>query len=365
MAAFIVGSTKFESGHPGSALYQTTALAKEVLTDVMRFRRTSGPHTDCFASPCQSCLAPHLSKIASAIAQREPITFVLPAFPGKSPNPAKVLGPLPDMAERRALEFLQHLCDRIKRLYSPGAQIILCSDGRVFSDVVGMRDEDVTAYQDELSIMIAELGLTSISTFNLEELYGELSFDQMRSHLMESHGEPLEVLKASVSRGGKGQEFLPNYTEDDKEAHRLYCGITRFLFEDALFPGQTKSRTTLQKESRVRAYEVIQRSKAWGDLVEVRFPDAVRLSIHPQSCGAKKLGIRLLGFTHRPENWQTPWHGVAVDVGGQFMLLKRAQAETLGAHLIHQGGRPSHYVLPSGSEGESALLSLQGSEYGV
>ena len=65
------------------------------------------------------------------------------------------------MAERRALEFLQQLCDQIKQYYSPGAQIILCADGRVFSDVVGMRDEDVTAYQNELSKMIAELGLVS------------------------------------------------------------------------------------------------------------------------------------------------------------------------------------------------------------
>jgi len=361
MATLTEGSTRLELEYIGSSiskydhsssLSQTTAIAKKVLTDVMRFRRISGPQTACFASPCQDCLTPHLPKIVSAVAQGKPITFVLPAFPGKSPNPDKVLGPLPDMAERRALEFLQHLCDRIKQHYSPGGRIILCSDGRVFSDVVGMRDEDVTAYQEELSKMIAELNLTAISTFNLEELYGRLSFDQMRSQLMERHGEHLEVLKAAVSRGGKDHEFSPNYTEDDKEAHRLYCGITRFLFEDAMVPGQKKSRTALQKESRVRAYEVIQRSKAWGELIEVRFPDAVRLSIHPQSCGAKKLGIRLI----EPDNWQTPWHGVAVDVGGRFMLLKRAQAETLGARLVHQGGRPSHYVLPD----ETALLKLQG-----
>lgn len=334
-------------------LSQITAIAKNILTDVMRFRRISDSRTACMISPCQKCLEPHLSKIVSAIAQGQPITFVLPAFPGKSPNPAKVLGPLPDMAERRALEFLQYLCDRIRRCYSPGARIILCSDGRVFSDVVGMRDEDVTAYQEELSKMIEEMGLTSISTFNLEELYEGLSFDQMRDQLMEQYGEPLEALKASVSRGGKADDC----SVDDKEANRLYCGITRFLVEDATFTGQIKSRTAIQKECRGRAYEVIQRSKAWGDLVEVQFPNAVRLSIHPQSCGAKKLGIRLI----EPDNWQTPWHGVAVDVGGRFMLLKRSQAETLGAHLIHLQGRPSHYVLPD----EKAFSQLQGAGYGV
>lgn len=362
MAAFTEGSTRFELEYPDSVVFgldhsttlsQAEAIFRDIFAEVMRFRRVSDPQTTCRTSPCQSCLAPHHSKMVAAIAQQSPITFILPAFPGKSPNPAKVLGPLPDMAERRALEFLQYLCDRIKQYYSPGARIILCSDGRVFSDVVGMRDEDVTAYQEELSKMIVELGLASISTFNLEKLYDGLSFDQMRSHLMEQYGEPLDVLKASVSRGGKDDDC----SVDDKEAHRLYCGITRFLFEDAMFPGQKQSRTAVQKECRVRAYEVIQRSKAWSELIEIRFPDAVRLSIHPQSCGAKKLGIRLI----EPDNWQTPWHGVAVDVGGRFMLLKRAQAETLGARLIHQEGRPSHYVLID----ETALSQLQGAEYGT
>jgi pyoverdine/dityrosine biosynthesis protein Dit1 len=283
------------------------------------------------------CLAPHLQKAQRAIHRGDPIPFILPAFPGKSPNPAKVLGPFPDMAERRALEFLQTVCDRIGTRYAPGARIIVCSDGRVFSDVVGMRDSDVTAYQQELSQMIAEMGLSSISTFHLEERYAGLSFDQMRAELMREHGTPLEELRGAVRRGARGDPC----STDDIEAHRLYCGMTRFLLEDAAVPGQRRSRTSLQKECRVRAYEVMQRSKAWSDLIEERFPDAIRLSIHPQSCGSKKLGIRLM----EPDAWQTPWHGVAVDLGGKFILLKRSQADALGAQLIYREGRPSHFAL--------------------
>lgn len=331
------------------------AIAKDILADIMRFRRISGPKASCLTLPCKKCLAPHFSKVVSVVALGLPVTFVLPAFPGKSPNSAKVLGTLPDMAERCALEFLQHLCDRVKRYYSPGAQVILCSDGRVFSDVIGMRDEDVTAYQNELSKIIVESGFTSISTFNLDDLYVGQSFDQMRAQLMEEYGEPLEVLKASVRRGGKNDDCSPDFSEDDKEAHRVYCGITRFLLEDALFPGQKKSRAALQKECRTRSYQVIQRSKAWGELVEIRFPNAVRLSIHPQSCGSKKLGIRLI----EADSWLTPWHGVAIDVGGRFMLIKRSEAEKLGARLIHQEGRPSHYVLPSGSNVETELFNCK------
>ncbi len=328
-------------------------VAQQVLMHIMKFRRISGPQTACAVSPCKSCLEPHLQKIISAIEKGVPITLVLPAFPGKSPNPAKVLGSLPDMAEKRALAFLQSLCDQVSQYYSPGARIVLCSDGRVFSDVVGMHEQDVTAYQRELARIIFESGFTSLSTIDLDDLYEGFGFDQMRAQLMEQFGEPLAVLKSSISRGGKESEC----SADDKEANRLYCGITRFLVEDALFPGQVKSRAAIQKECRTRAYEVIQRSKAWSEWVEARFPDAVRLSIHPQTCGAKKLGIRLI----EPDHWLTPWHGVAVELNGRFILLKRSQAEERGAQLIHAHGRPSHYVLNEADE----CSKVQGVEYGA
>ncbi len=350
----IENSTLFENwaAEKPSKTLKFETIAKDILTDIFQFRRMTSPDSECSNSSCSKCLSPHLSKIVTAIQLGKPIEFVLPAFPGKSPNLAKVLGILPDMAEKRALEFLQHLCDRIKRIYSPGARIILCSDGRVFSDVVGMRDEDVTAYQREISKIIADSKMSELSTFDLDDLYIGMSFDQMRAQLMQEFGEPIEILKAAISRGGKN----PECSVDDLEANRLYCGITRFLVEDSTFPGQIKSRTSIQKECRTRAYDVIQRSKAWGDWVEARFPNAVRLSIHPQTCGSKKLGIRLI----EPDQWLTPWHGVAVEVNGRFMLLKRSQAEHLGAKLIHAEGRPSHFLLND----EKELFKLQRAEYG-
>ncbi len=310
-------------------------LATEVLRDVMKFRRIVTPDSSCDIATCRLCHAPHLNKVVSAIMQREPIAFVLPAFPGKSPNQAKVLGTLPDMAEQRALAFLNGLCDRIKKIYSPGARIILCSDGRVFSDVIGMNESDVTAYQNELDRMIREHRLTNLSTFNLDELCGERDFVQMRIDLMEKYGDSLESQRARISRGGKDSE-----NPEDQESHRMYCGITRFLFEDSLHPGQTKSRTAIQKDSRARAYEVIRRSNAWSELIAERFPNAVRMSIHPQTCGSAKLGIQLLGT----ESWMTPWHGVAVDIDDEFVLMKRWEVEKLDAELIcDKEGRPSHY----------------------
>ena len=313
-------------------------LAENILKHVLQFRRSHSLRSACDQT-CTTCQSPHFSKILTALRAKKAITFVLPAFPGKSPNLTKVLGPLPDMAERIALQFLQRICDQLKEIYSPGAQVVLCSDGRIFSDVVGMQEIDVTNYQNELEKMIRELGLKNLSTFNLDVLGTGCDFHQMRNELMDNFGSTPALLRERILRGSKGLGPL-----EDQEIHRMYCGIVRFLAEDAMFPGQTKSRTAIQNESKAKAYDVILRSNAWSELIAERFPEAIRLSIHPQTCGSKKLGIRLVGI----ESWMTPWHGTAVKTDHGYVLLKRAEAERLGAQLVFsENGRPSHFELTS------------------
>lgn len=36
--------------------------------------------------------------------------------------------------------------DQIREIYAPGAKVTICSDGRVFSDLVAVTDENVTLY---------------------------------------------------------------------------------------------------------------------------------------------------------------------------------------------------------------------------
>jgi pyoverdine/dityrosine biosynthesis protein Dit1 len=231
------------------------------------------------------------------------------------------------MAERLSLQFLYAICDRVRQIYQAGAKIIVCSDGRVFSDLVQIADSNVSRYQAELRAMIDSIGPSSLSLFNLDDEYPGFTHTAMRHMLMGFYGEELELFKQQVHAGG--------------EQLRLYRGITRFLVEDADTPDYQGSRAALQRECRERAYGVIQRSKAWGKLLAQRFPDAVRLSIHPQACGSAKLGIHLVETS---DNWLTPWHGTAVDVGGRFMLMKQYEAEAMGADLVYVDGRPSHYM---------------------
>ena len=73
---------------------------------------------------------------------RSCIELVLPAFPFKSPNSQdKVLGTLPDKAEEVSLALLQGMCDAIKGMYEPGAQLTIVSDGIVYNGMKPSCDE--------------------------------------------------------------------------------------------------------------------------------------------------------------------------------------------------------------------------------
>jgi pyoverdine/dityrosine biosynthesis protein Dit1/AcrR family transcriptional regulator len=303
-----------------------TATSERILRTLFRHRRLQPDAGACAEDPCEQCLGLHLPKVRRFVAGNEPVHLLLPAFPAKSPNTSKVLGRLPDMAEELALEFLEGVCREIREFYAPGARVTVCSDGRVFSDLVGVREADVTEYGREMASMLARLGVESLDTLNLEDLFDIDDKEALREQLCEHYAEPLATI----------EERVRTY-----ERHRaLFNGIHRFLFEDRLIIEPGKSRNRLRNECRERALSVIQRSEAWGRLIQECFPVALRLSIHPQPPHSDKIGI-LLGDAEDP--WLTPWHGVALKTGKGFKLVRRHEAEALGAHVVLREGRASHY----------------------
>lgn len=304
--------------------------AENVLRQLFRFRRLQVGAGKCQTDPCSQCLALHLPRVQQAISEQRPIPLVLPAFPAKSGNLSKVTGPLPDLSEELALQFLQERCDEVAKLYEPGAQLVICSDGRVFSDLVGVRDEDVTAYRLALIETIKRSGLGSLQVFDLDDVRPDADFAAMREWLMNQFGEPLEELEAR--------------THEHEHHQQIFNGIHRFLFEDLADREPGLSRSQARKQSKALAYEVIRRSNAWSRLVAEFFGTALRLSIHPQPPHGDKIGI-LLGDAD--DLWLTPWHGVALLHADRFLLTRRSQAEERGAQLIFRQGRPSHFEFPT------------------
>jgi len=308
-------------------------VARRVAKLILRHRKVlrTGPDDD--GAPDEQSIAIQLPKLHYYISQGQPIHLILPAFPAKSPNPHKVLGTLPDLGEEIALTFLQSLCDDIRQVYAPGARISICADGRVFADLVQVSDADVSAYNDVLKQQLARLGTPDLDVINLEDLLATDSFDAARAWIVAQYGEPLDELRARV--------------RDTDHARAMFNGIHRFVSEDGLALAPAKSKSRVKEESKEVAYQVIQRSNAWTRLLAQEFPHALRLSIHPQHPHSDKIGLRI---TRAADDWLTPWHGVVLLRDNDYVLLKRYQAEELGAELVEKDGRPSHFVAGPNTE---------------
>ncbi|MGW7200843.1 L-tyrosine/L-tryptophan isonitrile synthase family protein [Streptomyces chryseus] len=302
-------------------------------------RIAGGPAAPCGQEPCVECFATHRAKVDHFIREGVPIHFVIPAFPAKSPNPRKVLGTLPDFAERLSLEFLQSFCDYVGHCYAPGARITICSDGHVFSDLVGVSDEDVTGYRGELEQLLKAIGSDAINTYGLEDAFDSSDYAEQRAQLTGRYALSLEAIRERAIQ--------------DPAAQAIFSGIHRFLFEDHFGRSEGVSRNKVREQTKSLAYQVVQRSDAWSSLVEDFFPDALRLSIHPQTAHSQKIGIHMM---RTRDNWLTPWHGVALDEGDGMRLVKREEAERLGATVVLRGGRPSHYIAPQTVRASQLLL---------
>jgi pyoverdine/dityrosine biosynthesis protein Dit1 len=307
------------------------AIALQIVQLLLRHRRRTTTCNSTLPFEESNVIAVQTPRVLAFVARAARIDLILPAFPAKSPNPRKVLGKHPDMAERLALGFLHRLCTDIRAIYSPGARITICSDGHVFSDLIEVDDSDVSDYQKAIKALIADMQIDSIDVFNLGDVpefaVHAGNHGQQRALLCKFHAETPERIK---------QRLL-----GDSDGIRLYRAITRFMFEDRWTGDASFSRTALQKKSRKIAIGVIQRSDAWGNLLGKQFPHAIRLSIHPQASTSIKMGIHLVE-TH--DSWLTPWHGVAVKHDTRYLLMKRQDAESNGAQLVHINGKPSHYV---------------------
>lgn len=277
----------------------------------------------------------HHRKISEAVSAGRPIQMILPAFPAKSSNRQKTLGILPDFGEVLALKRLNELCETIAQIYEPGARLVVCSDGRVFSDLVQVSDDAVDDYSRGIATILEEYKLSRLSTFNLEDVFAEFAtYDQMRSALVRNYGESVDLIRERVAR--------------ESDALQLFNGIHRFLFEDfsVLFPHL--SRNQLRVTTKTYAYEVIQRSNAWSRLVEGQFGQALRLSIHPQAEASAKIGIRLLSSDDR---WRTPWHSAVLFDGQEYRLVRRQEAEQMNATLTQADGKYPYFVARGAAAG--------------
>lgn len=265
---------------------------------------------------------PLMQSMASQMLEGKTLKFLLPAFPAKSPSPVKTAGALPDFGEVIALRALNEMCAKISANYEPGAHVVICSDGRVFSDVVNVSDETIDEYSEGIQNIINEFNLTHLSTFSLEDLYPNLPGPELRDRLLWQFAKSVEEVRHQVIQ--------------DQNYQGLFNGMHKFMVEDRMGLPTEKSKNQINKETKSATYELMRRSDAWSALLNHYFKGALRLSIHPYPHTHEKFGVKLVSSSSK---WATPWHNVTVKMNDKYELMHLAEAQKLGAQRKVFGGK--------------------------
>ncbi|RMJ09524.1 hypothetical protein CDV36_010863 [Fusarium kuroshium] len=330
-----------DSMKPLASAVDTSALetSSKILDIIGRYRLNRGENI--YASADQSVLK-FIALIYTHVKAQQAVPLCLPAFPFKSPNStSKVLGKLPDKAEEFALSHLNGMCQAIADIYPPGAKITIISDGLVYNDLLGVPDKDVWAYGETLRALAASKGFAHISFARLRDL---VDID-----LPKELDEMTYVANASNFRRALLNTFSkPGWTWDEvrqaEDACMTYRGYIKFLQTDleTVYPiGDDRTKSRYKRGTEYIAKQMMARGDAFANAVRQKYPDHVRLSIHP-STGAVKLSISLLPTD---SIYTTPWHSTLVlKLDGTIETGMRSQFENNdNLELIYENGRPSYY----------------------
>ena len=158
-----------------------------------------------------------------------------------------MLGRAPDLGEILALSKLNQMCEDIRVIYSPGAEIHVATDGLVFDgdlffwarscqiayvslDVVGISKDDTWAYSEELSRIILERGLYNIKIRRAMDMMGLVEGKQLTRNLY------LSLCDASreklLQENGRTEQEIRKMIQSDSDTLLTYRGFIRFLETD-------------------------------------------------------------------------------------------------------------------------------------
>ncbi|SJM88692.1 probable Spore wall maturation protein DIT1 [Zygosaccharomyces bailii] len=286
------------------------------------------------------------------------IECVLPAFPCKTSNRDKAAGYLPDKGEEFALRRLLQATEEVAKIYPPGMKVWIVSDGHVFSDCIGVDDDVVNTYTQNLHNMyqaIATPGLDSVGLCGLNDLFfsGQASPHFDARWIEDSKLEHYTGTKiCSVSEASRAILMKGCDTDDGRlrkqigiSGHprlHLFRGFARFMEEDLSQSShfENSSRKRFKKVVSKVAFNMIKRNDAYSNLVELLFPHHLRFSIHAHTNSGPKFGIKVvspeqclsvksLESVEEPKfedllHIPTPWHNCVVKLCNQdrYFLIK-------------------------------------------
>ena len=269
----------------------------------------------------------------------EELVFTFPGFPFKSTNTqTKVLGHLPDEAERRSIRNLDEMMSEMSEMYAGGCRLVIASDGLPFNQLFRVSDEATLEYYAAMQELVKG---TRVSLVSMLDLIPE----------GETLAQKREYFEAVYARTPEEINVL---IENDPETTDYYRGLKHFLkgdlgpiwIKEAEAAGESISNREIERRCGFTARDFIRLNEAYNKLVAERMPPSLRLSVHPQAAdNPSKVGIELI-FGEMRKAWGTPWQCALVQLkDGTWDLTRKNRAEQAGYKLAYdEKGNPSHYV---------------------
>lgn len=300
-------------------MYRLTDATNQILNIFEGFRMAP-TSIDQYETVGKSILA---DKIDSFVRNHKTIDFVMLGFPFKSTNDRdKVLGKIPDLAEKLTLDNIARFNNKIKEVYAPGVTLSMASDGYVFNDILGASDDTVQRYA-EMSMDMT--GDAPMRWYSLQDFYSGNSLVSKRERVMSQFGITPEKMQELILLS--------------PDVNYLYRGMIRFMQEEVANRGFV-SGNQLQKAAKLLTREMMLRNEAWSNLTREEFKSHIRLSMHPSVNSGAKYSFQLIDS---PKAHHSAWHcTIAID-NGEIITMHKADAIAQGFELVYQNGQPFYF----------------------
>ncbi len=251
--------------------------------------------------------------VQSHIDDGSPIEFVLPSYPFKHKNPAKVGRRSPDMAEVLCLCRLYEICHAIKLVYPPGARFVIISDGLVYRGMFGVTRHETVSYRERVKEMIKQLGFDdALDVVDMDDLVDSRrgQFDVVERRLRPVFAQWWRTNRDDLRRASLISASAANINTAESVTHDLVQLATRDAVlgtdgEDMLEHVEAVRTKTAERADRAAfEFALFLYVLKEIDLVPSCFPRAVRATVHPKP---GQWGLHLVNRETRV----FPWQGVA------------------------------------------------------
>lgn len=248
------------------------------------------------------------NQINTQIKNGERIKLIIPGFTTKAHNPLRVYArKLPDLAEVASLVRLYEICYQINKIYPPGAEVVIITDGVVYAKLFGETEHLAKLHYQSLQEWVHKLNIQD--TVKLVDLSALLPKDFPDTFSTEANQLKNEWSSKEIT------EYLTEFIANTKNLVNYDYEIIAliqdlYLFgmahSDHVFDRDTINRSIIKKAFETSfKYEAFLNATYKLNVIGNSFPEHIRCTGRPKT---SQLGIHMI----HEKSYNFPWNGVGV-----------------------------------------------------